>query len=118
MKIRRNRLVPIVLLLAIIFVVVTACGASSPIVGRWENIEEPDSYLEFLNDGRMEIGDGTVAFTGTYELEDSNRVTLRVEGVFADNPDEPGIVSYTYEIEDNVLTITGGGESDRFRKAD
>ena len=118
MKIRRNRWIPIILLLVIIFVAVTACGSSSLIVGRWENTEEPDSYLEFLKDGRMEIGDGTVSFTGTYVLEDSDRVTLRIEGVFANNPDEPGIASYEYEIKDDVLTITGGGESDRFKRAD
>jgi hypothetical protein len=106
------------LLLATVLVVATACGTPPPIVGRWENVEEPNSYLEFLNDGRMEMGNGTVSFNGTYELENSDRVKLRVQGVFKDNPDEPGIVSYTYEIKDNVLTITGGGDSDRFNRAD
>ena len=118
MKNRRYRLIPAILLLVIIVIAVTSCGSSTSIVGRWQPLMEEDQYMEFFSDGRIELVDENTTLTGTYELQEGNQIRIAITGMFEGPEGEYGIAIATYEIQDDVLTLTQGDAITKFKRAD
>jgi len=116
MKNIRNRLIPLILLLAIIVIAVTSCGSSTSIVGKWQPLMEEDQYMEFFSDGRIQLEDGINTFTGTYEL-DGDQVVITIEGMFEESG-EPAIAIATYIIDGDIMTFIQGESSAKFIRVD
>jgi len=92
---RRNIAVLIGTICVMLFL--SACGSSSPIVGKWKDEASGRSTMEFLDDGtlKMYVKD-QLKTTATYKL-DGDSITLKVNGVE---------MAGTYKIEGNKLTLT------------
>jgi len=118
MKNRRNRWIPIILLLAIIMIAVTSCGSSTSIVGKWEAVHDASISMEFFSDGRIELEDATMTLTGTYEIQEGNQISIAITGMFEGPGGEYGIAIATYIIQDDILTLTQGESSTKYRRAD
>ena len=75
----------------------SACGSSSPIVGKWRDEATGRTTMEFLDDGtlKMYVAD-QLKTTATYTVDD-DKITLTISGI-----EQTG----TYKIEGNKLTLT------------
>jgi hypothetical protein len=97
----------LILLLALTAVTLTACGGSSPLVGKWEYAEE-DVYMEFFNDGQMEMGDGYTTMMCTYEETGDKEITLTLVSINGEAMGEEQDVILEYSISGDELTLDDG----------
>ena len=98
----------LVLLLALGTVTLTACAGASPLVGKWQSVDEEETYIEFGNDGRMELGSEYGSVTGTYEETGDNEIALTPTGVNGEAVDEDEQVVLEYNVSGDELTLTDG----------
>ena len=118
MKNKRNRLIPIILLLVIIGVALTACGSTtSPLVGKWQPTED-EGYIEFFSDGKFEMGDEYQTFTGTYEETGDKEVTLTLESYNGEPTVEDESVILEYSFSGDELTLDDGESPVTFIRVD
>ena len=128
MKNLRKSLIPIILLAAIIGIGVTGCGSPESIVGKWQGVMEPEAFIEFFSDGRIELTSPDRTLTGTYEIEEGvqvegaqdkvNQLTIVITGLFEGPGGEYGISYSIYEIDGNILTITQQNSTSTWKRAD
>jgi ABC-type glycerol-3-phosphate transport system substrate-binding protein len=97
-----------ILLLAITAIGLTACGETSPLVGKWQYTEGVEAYIEFFNDGQMEMGDGYSTMIGTYEETGDKEVTLTLLSINGEDVDEEEQVVLKYSISGDDLTMDDG----------
>lgn len=117
MKNRRILSGLLVLLLAIAAIGLTACGGTSPLVGKWQYTEE-DLYIEFFNDGQFEMGnlDESIVFSGTYEETGDKEVTLTLVSFNGEDIDEEEPTVLEYSFSGDELTLDDGEEPITFTR--
>ncbi|MGD9142705.1 MAG: DUF5640 domain-containing protein [Dehalococcoidia bacterium] len=97
----------LILLLVLAAVTLTACGGASSLVGKWEYAEE-EVYMEFFNDGQMEMGDGYTTMICTYEETGDKEITLTLVSVNGEVMDGEEDVVLEYSISGDELTLDDG----------
>ena len=106
----------LVLLLALVAVALTACGGTSPLIGKWQHVEEEELKIEFFSDGRFEIGNEPFLFSGTYEETGDKEVTLTLTGVNGEEADEEDLAVFEYSFSDDELTLDDGDDPVTFTR--
>jgi hypothetical protein len=97
-----------VLLIAIIAVTLTACGEKSPLIGKWQYVEDEGMYFEFFSDGRVEMGVEPNLFSGTYEETGEKEVTLTLVSLNGEIADESEQLVLEYSFSEDDLVLTNG----------
>ena len=115
MKNRRYHAGLIISLLVIIGVALTACGETSPLVGKWERVED-DAYIEFFSDGKADIWHETYLYSCTYEETGDNEVTLTPVSINGQPVDEEEPLVLEYSFSGDELTLTNGGDPETFTR--
>ena len=94
----------IVLMLVLSVIALTACGGS-PLVGKWLLVEDEERYIEFFNDGKMEMGDESYTFGCTYEETGEKEITVTLLTVNGEEPNnkEPFVLEYSISGDELVL---------------
>jgi len=92
---RRN--IAVLICMICVVLLLSACGSSTPIVGKWKDESSGRSTMEFLDDGTLKMYvEDQLKTTATYKL-DGDSITLKISGI-----EQTG----TYKIEGNKLTLT------------
>ena len=89
-------------ILVIVAVLLSACGAKSTIKGQWQ-LGSGD-ILEFADDGVLRFTSLGVTLTGTYEFIDDDTLQVVMDGLL-------GFTTLTYDvrIDGDTLTLTTNG---------
>ena len=98
--------------------VLIGCGKENTITGKWEYKDKDAGYTityEFNSDEtgnwHLDNGDEKSSKEFTYTVDDKN-----IEIIFKDDEDNLKY-NYTYELEDDILTLSDSlGEVNEFRK--
>jgi len=117
MKNKRYGVVLILLLAAIIVMALTACGSSSPLVGKWQFTEGP-GYLEFFSNGKFEMQAGSEQVTGKYKESGGNQVTLTPDSQYIEESDEYEPVTLEYSFSGDELILDDGWSPISFTRVD
>ncbi|HEY97947.1 MAG TPA: hypothetical protein G4O16_07185 [Dehalococcoidia bacterium] len=115
MKNKGYRVVLVLLLAAIIGIALTACGSSSPLVGKWEFDEGP-GYIEFFGNGKFEMRADSESVTGKYKDIGDNQITLTPDSQY--DPDEYDPVTLEYSFSGNQLILDDGWSPIYFTRVD
>jgi hypothetical protein len=115
MENRRYLVVITILLLTLVVVALSACGETSPLVGKWQYTE--DVYIEFFNDGQYEIvmRDGVIGLSGTYEETGDSEITLTPLSRNGEDVDEEPTVM-EHSISGDELIMDDGYEPITFTR--
>jgi hypothetical protein len=115
MESRRYLVVLTILLPVLAAVTLTACGGTPSLVGKWQHIEG-SAYIEFFNDGQMEMGDNLNTISGTYEETLDKEITVILTSVNGEALDEEEQVVLEYSFSGDELTLTDGENPETFRR--
>jgi hypothetical protein len=115
MKARRTLTGLLVMVLVLSVMALTACGGS-PLVGKWLLAEDEEHYIEFFDDGKMEMGDESYTFGCTYEETGEKEITVTLLAVNGEEQanDEPFVLEYS--ISGNELTLDDGEGVGTFKR--
>lgn len=102
---RLMRVALIVLSLVLVSSLIAGCATTPSIVWRWQDTEQSDQYIEFLNDGRVILDTGNFVFTGTYELVGENYVKMDFEGLSGALLNLFSKDTQRFEISDDLLVL-------------
>jgi hypothetical protein len=110
-----RRFVSLVLVFSLISVVLAACGSSNPVLGKWESTDGSGETIEFFKDDTfvMESSIG-LNISGTYSIEDSDKIKLDMEGLWGLN----GPIIATLSNKGKTLTLTLSGVDFEYEKAE
>lgn len=93
-----------------------ACGITSPIVGKWQDTQQSNLFIEFFSDGNVIFSDGELVISGKYELVGDEYVKVKFEGLpgafmelfFAD--------TWQFQISGDTMTLQAAGETSTLRR--
>ena len=108
----------LVSLLALVAGALTACGGSSPLIGKWQYVEDEEMFIEFFKDGQVDMGDESNVLSGTYEETDDKGVTLSLEILNGEMADETREIDLEYSFFGDRLTLTDGNDPATFTRAE
>jgi len=110
-----RRFVSLVLVFSLISVVLAACGSSNPVLGKWESTDGSGETIEFFKDDTfvMESPIG-LNISGTYSIEDSDKIKLDMEGLWGIN----GPTIATLSNKGKTLTLSLSGVEYEYEKAE
>jgi hypothetical protein len=115
MKIRKVLSGLLVLMLAFSIVALAACAGASPLVGKWQFVEEEGYFIEFFNDGQMEMGSEDLTFVCAWEETGEKEITLTLISINGEEAEEEPVV-LEYSISGDELTLDDGDSATIFSR--
>ena len=106
----------LMLSLALAIVALTACGGNSPLVGKWQLAEDEERYIEFFNDGKMEMGDESYTFSCTYEETGEKEITVTLLTINGEEPDNKEPFVLECSISGDKLVLDDGEVAGTFKR--
>ena len=112
---KTRRFVSFLLVFSLISVVLAACGSSNPVLGKWESTDGSGETIEFFKDETfvMESSIG-LNISGTYSVEDSDKIKLDMEGLWGLN----GPTIATLSNKGTTLTLSLSGVDFEYEKVE
>jgi hypothetical protein len=107
----------ILLLVAVIGIAVTACGSTSPLVGKWQ-VTGGGMNLEFSSNGTFKMWYGDASIIGTYEETGDNQVILAPDSQYLEENEVWEPVTLEYSFSDKNLILDDGTTPISFTRAD
>lgn len=99
----KKNLNQLIIVLGFITILISGCGSSDSIVGKWE---EPGSgvTMQIAKDGIVTMGLNAASFNMTYELQDPDILIFKAstDGTIPDQ-------KMTYKVDEEKLTLTLDG---------
>ena len=113
---KHNRSLKIlVMVMCLISIVLTACGSSNPVLGKWEATDGSGETIEFFKDDTFVIESSIgLNISGTYSIEDSDKIKLDMEGLWGIN----GPTIATLSNKGKTLTLSLSGVEYEYEKAE
>ncbi len=103
--------------LLIIGVVSLSCSTSSTLIGRWQDTNQKNGYIEFLKDGRLILDDGNNIITGNYEIMSNNYIKISFDGFTGAFVRLFSGDTARFQISGNTLTLQYGGQSSTYKRS-
>lgn len=110
MKTRKVLTGLLVLVLVVSAAALAACSGKSPLVGKWQYVEEEGYYIEFFNDGQMKMGTEDLTFVCAWEETGEKEITLTLLSVNGEEAEEDPVV-LEYSVSGDELTLDDGEEA-------
>lgn len=93
----------VIFFLCILLIGLTTCTAKNQIVGSWKD-RISGSIFEFKKDGTLAANMLVISIDGKYSFIDNNTIKLDLSSALG----AAGQQTYTYKLNNNVLTLTMG----------
>jgi len=93
-----------------------ACIFKPSLVGKWQNVQENNQYIEFIKDGNVVFDNGTIRVTGTYELVGDEYIKVDLEGLAGGLLNLVAANTWKYEISGNLMTLQIGDQTTTFKR--
>ncbi|NSW52546.1 MAG: hypothetical protein HPY85_08600 [Anaerolineae bacterium] len=100
------------LLLIILSLLLSACSASSKIVGSW--VDADGVVYEFFKDGTVTIDSWGITISGTYEFIDKDTLKMNLDGLWGIG----GATVFDVEFSGKQLLLTSTGQTVTLEKAE
>jgi len=99
----------------LILVGLTGCGkkGEKSIIGKWQEVGNEKSTMEFFKDGTIIVNDGIMTLTGNYNFIDESRVRIELGGIgelFG------AIVAEISSSKDEIVLTTPDEKVERYRR--
>jgi hypothetical protein len=107
----------IILILALLGGVVTACSIISPliIIGKWQD-NSSQNQIEFTWDRHIIVDSGGTVVTGTYEPVGDNYVKVKFDGFSGAWLNLFGGDTWKYQVSVDTMTLQTAGHSSTMRR--
>ena len=106
----KGRILKVILVLMLVILVASVGGGCGPsLAGKWEYIQDGETYfIEFFNDGQVEMGGDSIVFASTYEETGDKEITMTLVSVNGVAVEEEQEVVLEYSISGDDLTLDDG----------